>query len=230
MKRLILVLFLLPITCVAQSEFYIQGIIGQYSMMEMKKFQDELNNDIVSSNISTKIVTDFPMSLQIEAGCDKIYEDNYSLGGYLNYAFTKGRIHYADYSGEIYSNQNVSRILLGGKAAKNLQSGFELYGKLGLNYSMLQLEFVTNIYGAESKFNAFEFYSLGINIEPGISWSYSYKKLLISLQAGYELNLQGKTIFRDNKDAYLLNQDGDKVIINWSGMRLGLGLAYKLNQ
>jgi hypothetical protein len=230
MKALILAVFLLPVVCVAQSKFYIEGIVGTYSMKGMKEFQNELNNDIVSSGFHTKVLADFPMSMQVTAGFDKILGDKYAIGGYLNYAFTKGHIHYGDYSGELYTDQNVSRILLGCRAATILAGGFEAYGKVGFNYTMLDLDFVTNIYGGPSQRDVLEFYSTGINIEPGISWTYSYKKLLLSLQAGYEISLQGKTIFKENNEAHLLNDAGGKVIINWSGMRLGLGLAYKLGQ
>jgi hypothetical protein len=229
-KRLILVVFFLPIVCVAQSKFYVQGIVGQYSMKEMKKFQHELNEDIVSAGIASKAVTTFPMSLQVTVGYDKILSDKYSIGGYLNYAVTKGHNHYGDYSGEINFDQNVSRILLGCKAAMRLGHGFEFYGKIGVNYSMLTLESETNIYNSSTERDALEFYSIGINAEPGISWSCTYKKLLLSLQAGHEINLQGKTIFKDNKDLHLINDEGEKVIIDWSGIRLGFGVAYKLGQ
>jgi len=230
LKGLLLAILLFPIVCVAQSKFYIQGIIGQYSMKGMKKFQEELNSDINESGYPTEVVTDFPLSLQVELGFDRYFGDDYSIGVYLNYAFTKGRIHYRDYSGEMYSDQDISRIVLGGKASKFLDYGFSLYGKAGLNYSMMELQFVTDIYGAGSNTEGFEFYSIGVNIEPGISWLYSYKNFSFSTQFGYELNLQGKTMFKESEDAHLLNQDGDKVIIDWSGLRLGLSLAYILGK
>lgn len=229
MKRLILILTFLPALCFGQYKIYVNGIVGQYSMKDIKIFQAELNDDLTSSGVPTKIVSEFPASVQLDVGLDKIYESGFSLGGYLNYTFTKGRMHYRDYSGEVYSDQNVSRIVIGAKASKLLQYGFEFYGKVGINYSTLDLEFVSTINNQGYDADELAFYSTGINMEPGISWTYSYKRLLFSIQTSYEINIQGKTIFKEDEDAYLLNKEGSKVIVNWTGLRSGIGIGIRVN-
>lgn len=220
-------LTIVSIPCVAQSRIYFQGTIGQYTMNSLKEFQMGLNSDINSSGIPTKIVTAFPISLQCDIGFDKILNNDYTLGGYANYAFTKGRMHYSDYSGAAYADQNVSRIVLGFKASKFISRGFAVYGKVGLNYSILKLNFVTTINGSGEQTDGTDFYSIGAIIEPGVSWTYPVKSLSFTANGGYELNIQGKTNF--NSESYLLNNVGDKVLINWTGFRIGISLAYNFN-
>jgi hypothetical protein len=229
--RVFLLFFLFsPIVAVSQFKFYMHGIVGQYSMKDMKQIQSEFEAGYESSGIPAKSVTEFPMSLQVEIGADKeIPENNLAIGGFLNYGFTKGRVDYQDYSGQTYANQNVSRIVLGGKAAKLLPYGFSLYGKIGLNYSMLNMSFVTKINGVGSDEESIDFYSIGLNLEPGGSWTYMSGKFGFSVLAGYEVNIQGKTMLKEDTDAYLQTAEGDKALINWSGMRMALSVSFSLD-
>jgi hypothetical protein len=230
-KSLKLIVFLSPIVCIGQSKVYFQAVAGNYAMREMKQFQTDLNDDFWSSGFATKVVSDFPKSLQVTVGYDKMLSsEKYSIGGFLNYGLTKGRLHYGDYSGQIYADQNVSRLQIGARGSASIAGTFAFYSNIGFNYTKLDLELNSIIYNGSSVNNDHKFHSIGINLEPGFCWSYNYKKLISSLQVGYEINVQGKTVYQEDKQSVLINGSGEKVAIDWSGFRLGIGLGYRLRQ
>jgi hypothetical protein len=54
-------------------------------------------------------------------------------------------------------------------------------------------------------------------------------KFGFSVLAGYEVNIQGKTMLKEDTDAYLQTAEGDKALINWSGMRMALSVSFSLD-
>lgn len=223
---LLAVLLVSSQTIVAQQMIFIETTVGQYSMRDLKQLQEDLHKQFVDGGLEVKTVTSFPISLQVDAGYLKEFSEKNSAGIYLNYAMTKGRIHYADYSGETYADQVVSRVVLGGKGIVRLSHGFAIYGKLGLNYSMLGMKFVSIIYGNGEDEELLRFHSLGFNAEPGVLWTYPKGKFSFDIHAGYELNVQGKTLYNESSGAYLQTEAGGNVIINWTGIRTGIGINY----
>lgn len=202
-------------------------------MKDMKAFQEALNDEVGSSGIPTKVVLQYPPSMQLEVGFNKINQnrngtDRYSFGSYLNYAMTRGRLHYQDYSGEVFGNQILRRIVLGGNASAFVSRRLEFYAKIGLNYSMMKIDFSSSINGVGSDSNSSDFHSVGLNLEPGMCLSFPLKRIVISVNTGYEFNVQGTTWLDTNDEVYLVNENGDQVIVDWSGLRLGLSLGYKL--
>lgn len=215
-------------TAMAQNRVFISGTVGKYSMKMMKEFQEEIFNAMQEEDedLEMKIVAEFPASLQIDIGfMHKIGEEGYA-GGYLNYAFTKGRLDYSDYSGQTYLDQNIYRVVLGGELLKAYANGVRVFMKTGLNYSMLNIVSYTTVNGAGSAEDVVKFYSYGLSAEPGIGYEYVFNKMGLGLNVGYEINVQGKTFLKEDNNAYLLNSEGDPIRINWSGVRLGLQATY----
>ena len=73
-------------------------------MGDMKSLLSDFSQSYNNSGIPTKITLSFPVSLQLEAG-GMVNLSDYKIGGFLNYAGTKGVIGYRDYSGSI--NESV---------------------------------------------------------------------------------------------------------------------------
>lgn len=203
-----------------------RGTVGHYSMDDMKGFQNQLKTGFENEGITLKPAAEFPLSLMVDAGYLKAFKDNKMYaGGYLNYAYTKGRLHYSDYSGEAYIDQNINRIVLGGQAIRLLGKGFEAYGKAGFNYSTLKIISFNEVYGGDSNKDNVEFYSLGFSGTAGLGWRYAINKIGFGVNAGYEINIQGKTKFKDS-DSDLKDNRGQDIKINWSGARIGLDVSY----
>src|SRR5688572_22721244 len=112
----ILLLVLCATTAMAQDNVHVRAIYGTYQMRDLQEFQGELAKDFQNNSMPVKITSTFPASLQVEAGMD-FPTEFHTFGFFVNYAITQGRLHYGDYSGETFAEQNLNRFLLGFKAA-----------------------------------------------------------------------------------------------------------------
>jgi hypothetical protein len=91
---------------------------------------------------------------------------------------------------------------------------------------MLAIVSTTTLHGAGSNEDDDTFTAAGLVLEPGIHWTKVHHRFSFTSHAGYELNINGKTWHGEN--SYLINDDGDPVMLDWSGFRLGIGVAFSL--
>ena len=227
--RIILLIFC-AIPGLAQENIYIRAVFGTYQMQDLKDFQEEMLSDFQNELIPVKIVSAFPASLQVEAGMD-FPTKRYTLGFLANYAITSGRLHYSDYSGETFAEQNLNRISIGIKGSTPIARHLDLYAKVSGGLSSLNLNFETHVNGASSDAKEeIDFKAMGVSVEPGMIWQVPFQKFLFSISGGYELNFNGKTNFEKlGAHTYLVNGSSEPVSIDWSGMRLSVGIAFVLN-
>lgn len=226
MKYTILTIFVwLPALLFGQRVVSISSIAGSYGMEDLKALQTRFEEEYRRRDIPVERVLDFPVSLQGEFGYS-FEKGPRTYGTYLNYAMTKGKDHYSDYSGETLAQQKVSRILGGFKFSQKLIKDFRVYGKLGVSRSYLDLLFATYIHGGGSEEENLHYNSWGFNLEPGLSWEYPYQNFIFNVSGGYEITKQGSTYKKDSDDELLLNRNWEEVMINWNGFRLGLGVGY----
>lgn len=227
MKAIFFVLqFFIANAVYSQTSLYLNSVVAQYAMSDLKKFQDDTKKQFESAGIQAKNELSFPVSLQAELGVDKNMGKENILGGFINYAFTKGKVGYSDYSGETSATQNVSLYGLGIKGGLAMGKGFDVFIKASFNYSQLNLKYVTVITGGGRSETNEDFHSTGIILEPGVSWLYKIEKIFLRVQTGYAINIQGTTWYNKNSNEYLLNDSGSKMILDWSGLRMGLGIGY----
>jgi hypothetical protein len=226
-KFIFTLLAFFPFFLFAQRTIYIRAIAGNYRMKDMKAIQNEIKSDIRSSGIPVKAVSSFPISIQGEIGMDfTVYDSKlreYIIGGFINYAITEGRIHYADYSGSVSAVQNLNRIALGFKAAKNIYHDFDVYGKVGAHYTSYKLRIKTTLQNGKPDDEEIEFNASGLFFEPGIQWNKTIRQFRFIINAGYEVNVNSKTMYGDS---YLQDNEENPVKIDWSGFRLGSGIAF----
>ena len=225
----ILLLFSCAVPAVAQENIYVRAVYGTYQMRDLKEFQEEMLSDFQNDLLPVKIVSAFPASLQLEAGMD-FTTKRYTLGFFANYAITSGKLHYSDYSGETFAEQNLNRISIGIKGSTPIARHLDLYAKVSGGLSSLNLNFETHINGASSGAKEeVDFKAMGVSVEPGMIWQVPFQKFLFSISGGYELNFNGKTKFEElSSDTYLVNDNNEPVSIDWSGMRVSVGIAYVL--
>jgi hypothetical protein len=224
----VVLLMFLPFLAFTQSRVYVKAVAGNYRMGDMKEFQREWQKDYDNMGVHTKAVAEFPVSLQVDAGMDFSLDEGARIGFFINYATTYGRLYYADYSGETSGKQNLKRVAFGFRAALDIVDNFEAYGKIGLGLNSMDLLHETSITGAASTKDEIQFNALGAVIEPGIQWRYPYHRFAFALSAGYEFSFNGKTKLNDDTNAYLTNNDGKAVLIDWSGIRVGGGIYFSL--
>lgn len=227
----IFLVFFLPCASLAQDRIYIHATAGNYSMRDLKAFQSELLETLNQNTLPVKIVRTFPVSLQGTVGMDFQRNDT-RIGFFINYALTSGKLHYADYSGYSLADQKLNRLALGFSASQNLGHHFQLYGKVGACLSFLDLNFETSLSGSTlNQKENYQYKSLGIGLEPGLSWEFPYRRLSFFINVGYEFNFSGKTKYQElDEESYLADKKGNSVLINWSGFRAASGIALTLNK
>ncbi|SHG53780.1 hypothetical protein SAMN04488109_0722 [Chryseolinea serpens] len=228
MKSLVLFFLLcLSFWSTAQSRLYGSVIAGTYQMGDMKALQRDIRDGYIREGIPVKSVTSFSASLQGELGYE-IRLRKITLGGFVNYAMTEGRIAYADYSGAMAATQQLKRVALGVKFMRDLGHHLHLYGKLGVCKTFLDIKSETNFSTGHSYGNGYSFDAVGATFEPGVEWEHDVKRFTFFAQAGYEINVNGKTKYDDN--IYLENSNNEAIHVNWSGVRVAIGTAFWLRK
>lgn len=205
---------------------------GTYSMKSMKDFQEELR---VSFPVRAKTTESFPGYVFYEFGITTVQADRFVIGGYFTYGSTGGRIHYEDYSGEMSSDQLVRYVSIGSPLGivlgDNLtDSPWRVHLDLKPHFTvgMMELDFYSRI-GNQEESDSYKFTAFNLGIEPGLTVERSLaKKWDVTFFAGYNANLlKGNLYFQEENDAYLQNQKGETVTLDFSGFRAALGISYK---
>ena len=68
------------------------------------------------------------------------------------------------------------------------------------------------------------FSSGGIMVNLGIKHEQKLGPVNLFLTGGYELNANGQTNSNEIDDVYLTNDEDEKVLLDWSGWRIGIGI------
>lgn len=206
----------------AQQSIYFQGVIGQYSMADLKKMISAINNEYNLADFNTRKTLDFPATLHAEAGY--MLRDN-NVGVFINYSEAKSIIGYQDYSGYINDEFVVRRVLIGPIFELELTRNLSLLGKAGVAFNFLHMSFNTEVYGLELQSEEMNFVSAGIALTPVLQWQRPLGPVMLFINGGYELNFNGQTDFLDIDNAYLTDIEGSRIHINWSGLRFGAGIS-----
>lgn len=231
MKNITLIAWLLlPSLSFGQTTAYVRATPGNYWMNDMKENQEEFKTDLLDSEIPAKTTSSFPVSLQGEAGVDFTIYDRllrkYQLGGFLNYTVTRGRISYADYSGSLNVTHHLKRTAIGVKGIWGIRDNLAIYTKAAWCFSRLEIQYVISLQGVQANDETYEFTASGIALEPGIQWTKTFERLTFMVHGGYELNLNGKTMY--GEESYMIDSVGQPVFVDWSGFRLGIGVGISL--
>ena len=212
-----------------QDALYIKAGIGVYTLTNFKEFQQELLKGLP---VPARIVDDFPATMNYEFGFSHQYDGGMTLGGFIGYYSTGGRIHYADYSGQTSIDQVLSGYRLGMRCAKDLLDvkireniSPQFFIKLSATYTLFNMTQYLEV-GPEHDSETLNFQSLNTGLEPGMSFQIPVFSFLINPEISYEIQIPGKLYF--NNGLFLLNQKSSKVTADWSGLRVGISLAKRL--
>jgi hypothetical protein len=195
-------------------------------MVSMSEHQSDLRKDLPTD---VKMIETFPSYWYYELTVQGILTKRLKLGGLLGYTSTGGRMHYGDYSGEVSCDQMLKAIMLGVEfnVQVNRSERFPLHFGLkgGTISSYYDLDIALRVYDDEDTDHV-AFRSTNIFIEPGFKMSaHLYKILSAHVYTGYNVNpYKGVVHLKDSK-TYLLNDAKEEVKIDWSGYRVGAGIA-----
>lgn len=64
--------------------------------------------------------------------------------------------------------------------------------------------------------------------EPMLNCRYKLKRFSLFATGGYQFQLGSSNLYKDDPRNYFLDEKGRKMTMNWSGLRIGLGIAVNL--
>jgi len=201
--------------------------IGWFSMKEFHDFQEHLRS---SFPVAARITEQFPAYVIYDASIAWQLRRTGFLGVYYQYGSTGGRIHYKDYSGEIYSDQlfHYNTIALNAGEALEFGKNYSLRVDLhpGATFTSLELLSVTKI-GDQRYQESYKFHSINATMQPTFELTKTWGNFGLKLSAGYHIAVYaGKVKLKGNKNAILLGSSTDPIAASWDGLRLGLSGIY----
>ncbi len=200
--------------------------IGTYRMDHLKKF-----NEALEIPFDAKLVSDFPPFIYYQAKVHRLLNESF-LGLSVAFQSTGSNISRKDYSGEFYFNTTLYSSSLCINYEKLITSykniNFNFYAEAGVIYSFLVMKELLQIDNTDIADNRTELVALNYVFEPGINFSYQFSKISLGLNIGYAMQIgNGAFHVSGEKKAILTQPDtGDKVMPNWTGVRVGLAVGY----
>lgn len=227
-----LLIYLTTLTCtlnvVAQTRISISGILGNYSMSDVRKLQNDFIQQQQKGGFSVSASKDFPITPQVELGFDLKASRKGYWGGFFNYTGTKAVAGYGSPPWLIQSQQTITRYLFGLKRSERVSKNFYFVFKAGANFSKLDYQRIVDINSNNTSNQDYRCHSWGASFHPGFSWMSSPKPTGVGFEVsfGYEFNFQKNTAYDSNSNFYLIGSSGQATRIDWSGLRVGAALTY----
>ncbi len=208
---------------------------GQYQMGALKEFQQDIQAFYVSEGLPLQTVHDFPghWDAEIRASIPILNFNNgkLNIGASLGYGSTGGRIHYADFSGEIGVDQVLEYRSLGLIFERSFthtsQSTFYISAKQTLRFTNLDFtEFLA--LGDTGDSESLSFKSTSFGLQPQLGYAVFIGNTFVRVNAGYQIEIPSGLTFSANRNAKLIDSSGDTIGANWSGLRLGFMLGMQI--
>jgi hypothetical protein len=216
-----------------EAQIFVKLNYDFYNMSDLKDLQSEFLSDLTIQGIDAQITESYPAHLGFQIGLlfllNPSGDRDLWLGGSYDYATTGGRVHYSDYSGEVKVDQVANAYTVSGIIS--LSASHHEFLKLnvslsaGLIFSDLDTELLIRI-GDEEQKETLSFSSLSFGLEPAITPSIVLSNFNLGLSISYLVSIPSSLEYNRNRNAYLINKNGDKVSIDWSGVKLGLLIMY----
>jgi hypothetical protein len=236
-KNLLIYLFILLTGHIAaqQCNFNFSVGYGMYSHDDLKKFQQEALEAI--PELPVKSVTTFPPFLYFTGSAE--YNQFKDLYGGLDLGFysTGGLNHLADYSGEYAMKIKLYALKAGAHVRQKIYSkrentyDFGIFVQAGAGI-MRSLAYITEylvVNDYELFRNSVTVVSLHPYVEPSLLACYKVNKMFsVDISAGYQFDFESMLHLKGDKESILMLSDETAVCVNWSGLRISLGLNYTL--
>lgn len=231
MKKYIIIIATILLGLSAQAQFKVEYTVGygDYKMGEMKDLLLDIQSDLkFQYPVDIAITDNFPSYVTHNLGVG--YKlSKHEFGTNLTYLTTAGRMAYSDYSGEIVNKLTLNAYRVGAFYRYHFyQIGItnvtkiSLFGELSPAITFTDIKTKGHIKVGNEINGLDERYRIranttGISILPQIGACLNLPSGLgVHIIAGYDIEMGAK--FKQNKN----------IEVDWSGLRLGIGLSYRL--
>ncbi len=235
MRKLLCILVIISVSIHLWSQnlsFDLNAGYGTYYMKSLKDYQLVMKDLVPLPDIEA--VESFPGYVYYSGSVRLRLNGRNSLGIDGAYITTGARNNVADYSGEY----NFDMILNGCRLGLQYQNvaykkgKLEIYSQLkaGILFSTLRMEMLLDLYIIDPYTSHQFFRSISFFGEPSLGIRYRIiNGLSTGLSLGYQLDSNGKLHEKGNKELYLLKGYNEYAYVNWSGLRVSIGLTYDLD-
>jgi len=204
---------------------------GAYQLNDVKDLQ--LNFLKATSPLKTEAVDKFPDYYNYTASLEYCFNTTNYTGLNTSFYTTGARNHLKDYSGEYKLDMILDGFSIGLQYRHVLSESdkINLYFllKSGIIFSTLKINESLIVNGVSSNSNYYTFGSKTFFGEPDLGAFYPLgDRFAIDLSFGYQFNLKSK-LYLDNKDNAMYNPSGSEVKLDWSGLRITLGLSFNFD-
>ncbi len=204
--------------------FSVGANYGTFSMADLKGLQEEFLKDL-KATVPAKITDKFPPFIGFEGSLTWTNWKNY-YGIEAGYNSTAGRIAYSDYSGKVTFDQLVRSPRVGLSAAFGLHeinSPWEFFLLLngGTVFNRYKLDYKLET-AQTHDFDNVEFRSINLYFSGGVGVTRNIKKLFINAKLLYQKDIPADLKLAGDNDATLVNDKGDGVGVDWSGVRVAM--------
>lgn len=233
MKYTFLGIFLVLTTSFLLAQTTISGKIGYgfYSMGDLKKYQQARFNAM--TDVPVQIVDNFPPYINYKAFVSiPRHTDRTKLRLYYGFQTTGSRISLTDYSGKLTFDMIVNGHMLGAEMEPVTTVLLKVINVrmlicVGTTTTFLKLKDQLSV-GDQKVEDSYLFCSHGLDVEPGISADYKYKRMSFGLSFGYlqDINL---TFYKKGSPKTKLGfSNYNTVHPNWAGLRTGIEISVDL--
>lgn len=226
------IFILIAVKVTAQHQVYLRTTAGSYEMQDLKQQLEITLTAIENLGLEAQTADEFPWSLQLEAGyrIPVIFQSMVCVS--LGYTTTRGKVGYEDQTGKIVVTHDLDRYGIDLEWSKELLFNFSPFLRVGNHFTRYQIQQEVQITNLDLEGDLEEdiFRSYGASVYPGVRWSRQLGKLAIQVDAGYEKNIYfGEVKLKEDAEIIVRTPNGDPAKIDWSGFRLGFGLALLLS-
>ncbi len=206
----------------------LQSGMGSYSMTDLKTLNEMAFN---AFPLPVKQTANFPVYWYYQGSIQFPLSENFDLGPMYAFHSTGSRYSLADYSGE-YSFDNLIHahtlgLAINYKLLVQNNFAFAAYADGGIGFSKLEMAEgldLTEVETTETDETTYK--STGYFVEPGFSFSYTFKFLEPGIRFGYHIPLAEGDFKNTKNEDLLFLRDGSKVKSGWGGIRLGVSLSF----
>lgn len=226
---LILLLFFLFSTAFAQesNSLLFRVGVGTYSMKSQKLLQQDFNTN---SRIPFRAVHSFPPFMTFGGSFGVRISERASVGLWAEYASTGGRLSYSDYSGHATIDQALNSYQIGPFAQYRINKSIDwpIYVTLHSSLVRTNQKLTSEIeVGANIDKENFTMKSTNYGLRPGIMLTRDLHPFTFQAGLGAELQFHGDMDVKSN-NAIFTTSDGKNLVSQWDGLRLTLGIGFKL--
>lgn len=208
----------------------VEAIAG-YASFQMHDLGRILHDYSSSSSFPQIVTDDFPPYFTY--GANIVYQStSFSVGMNYIYLSTGGSANYQDYSGTLGFDQLVSAHALGllGRVQLLEFRRFTMKGSCLLSLYLTNVVFKSyvSVSGIQEE-EELDLASESIVLTPALNGHYSIKgPVYVGFSVGHALGIEGKVHLPNNRNAVLLDADGNTITTDWSGWRseLSIGVSF----